>query len=479
MRQVTIDQALQLALNKQRAGRLQEAESICRQILLVQPEHGVALNVLGQILSQAGRKDEAISVYRKAVASNPEYVEANGNLGSALAEMGDIDQAIASFQRALALKPDFAGVSFNLGNAWMEKGEIDKAIACFADALCHESNNADIFNNLGNAWVAKRDFAKAEECFGKAIAAQPNNALANLSRSTLMLLQGDFERGLPLYEWRRRSAGIDLPNHLLKTEWDGSDLAGRRILIHPEQGFGDAIMCSRYIPLLAKLGGRVILMVRPELRRLMGCLDSIEQLITPTDPVPGYDVQCPIMSLPLRFKTTLRTIPVGIPYLKSDVELKRQWQARLPSDGRLKVGLATVGRRFPDPHRTAPASTLGPLFELDGIWFCSVQKSVDSTSLDYPITDYSGELLDFADTAALMDNLDLIITIDSASAHLSGALGKPTWVMLKNVPDWRWMLDRTDSPWYPTMRLFRQPKLGDWKSVISQVAGALTEQFRF
>ncbi|HUB25741.1 MAG TPA: hypothetical protein VL992_09965, partial [Tepidisphaeraceae bacterium] len=257
------------------------------------------------------------------------------------------------------------------------------------------------------------------------------------------------------------------------TQWDGSELAGRRILIHFEQGFGDAIQCIRYVPFIAERGGRVILAVPAEMKRLMQSVKYVEHLVTLSDPLPSYDIHCPIMSLPLAFKTTLQTIPAESPYLRSDPDLKRQWQSRLPNDNRLKIGLAWAGRRRPDPHRAVSPAELAPLADVTGVWFCSLQKPAVSPPPGVQLADFADELRDFADTAALMENLDLIITIDTSIAHLAGALGKPTWVLLKDVPDWRWLLGREDSPWYPTMRLFRQTRRGDWESPVRRVRQAI------
>jgi hypothetical protein len=297
----------------------------------------------------------------------------------------------------------------------------------------------------------------------------------------LLLLKGDYQHGWPMYEWRWRLKGYAQHSNP-RPQWDGQALAGRRILLHAEQGFGDVIHLARYIPMVAERGGKMIVACPRNLHRLLRGLGPVEKWLGPQEPLPDHDLHCPWMSLPRVFETTLETIPAAIPYLSADPHVSRQWAARLPADGRLRVGLVWAGRRLPDRYRSIPADQLAPLGEIAGVHFVSLQKRQAAEQVLFappplPLTDWSDDLLDFADTAALLHNLDMVITIDTAVAHLSGAMGKPTWILLRKSADWRWLLDRNDSPWYPTVRLFRQEQLDDWTAPINQVAEALAATF--
>jgi len=265
--------------------------------------------------------------------------------------------------------------------------------------------------------------------------------------------------------------------------WDGSPLRGRTILLHNEQGFGDTIQMSRYIPQVAAQGARLLFMCQPPLVELLRKLDGISQFVFPNQPIPPHDVHCPMLTLPGVMGTTHLTIPNRCPYLKADAERVRQWSSRMPSDRRLKVGLVWAGQpsHANDHNRSVALAKLAPFGAVDNVWLCSLQKGkaaqqIYDRSNSLRMQNWEKDLRDFSDTAALIANLDLVICVDTAVAHLAGALGKPVWLMLPFVPDWRWMLGRSDSPWYPSMRLFRQASFGDWESLISQVREALSEK---
>ena len=459
-----------------KSGRAAEALVAFRQAVAINPNLPDAQNNLGSALAAGGKGEEAIRHFGTAIRLSPRHADALSNLALALCREGDPDAAVTCCQSALAIRPNHVDARNHLGIALRTQGKLDDAIALFETILAANPNHPDTLNNLGNAFMARRDLPQAEKYFRAALAARPDHASSHWNLGLLLLTQGDYERGLPLYEWRRKVPGLGASGRLPGIEWDGCDLAGRRILVHAEQGFGDCLQCARYIPLLAQRGAKIVLAIPAELTRLLKCLPNVEHLMTLNDSLPAFDLHCPIMSLPSLFKTTLSTIPRTIPYLKADPELKTRWQSRLPRDGRLKVGIAWLGRKKPDPHRTIPPAELSVLSKLEGIWFCSLQKPPSEPPPGLPLTDFGSEIADFADTAALMENLDLIMSIDTSVAHLAGALGRPTWVLLKDVPDWRWLLDRPDSPWYPTMRLFRQPAPGDWKTPIAQIANELSRR---
>jgi hypothetical protein len=302
----------------------------------------------------------------------------------------------------------------------------------------------------------------------------------------MLLTHGDFERGWREYEWRWRVRELNMEFKAAGPQWDGSDLAGRQILLFAEQGLGDAIQFVRYIPQVSQRGGKIALAVQGELIRLLRGTGgdrneisrSVETWVAFGEETPGYDVYCPLLTLPKVFGTTLSNIPADTPYLFADEAMAAQWKSRMPSDDRLKVGLVWAGRpkHINDRNRSIAAGKLAPLARAENVWFCSLQKGPIARPEDRPpfeLADWTSELNDFADTAALIANLDLVICADTAVAHLAGAMGKRVWVLIPYLPDWRWMLDRTDSPWYPTMRLFRQPRPGDWETVMQQVATEL------
>jgi tetratricopeptide (TPR) repeat protein len=328
--------------------------------------------------------------------------------------------------------------------------------------------------DLANVLQAKGQLDAAMAECRQAIALSPNLAAAHMALGILHLQRGELPAGWAEYEWRWHLTGekmyrIDFP----QPYWFGAALEGKRILLHAEQGLGDTLQFVRYAPLVAERGGRVILAVQPELMELMRSVKGVEQVVARLGPLPEFDTHCPLLSLPRLFQTTLETIPTGAPYLSADEKRRADWQARLPGDQRKKIGLVWAGKDWPNPNRSISPEELSALTSAPDAWWCSLQKQDAGGPPGLELTDWTGELQDFSDTAALIANLDLVITIDSATAHLAGALGKPVWVLLPFMADWRWMQDRSDSPWYPTARLFRQSRAGDWTGAIGHVIEAL------
>lgn len=364
-------------------------------------------------LHRAGRFREAESLLREVLSHQPDDLNALQALACALTEQGEIDRAIVAYESALSYKPDHAGARWGV--------------------------------------------------------------------SLLRLLKGDFARGWIDYEARWEAVPALRRPNFPQPLWDGSDLKGRRILLYPEQGFGDLIQAIRYVSLVRAAGARSVVFAPPELRRLWQTHPDIDRIVTEADVQPEFDVHCPLMSLPRLFGTTLQTIPAPVPYLSADGSMSDLWKRRLSAQPPgLKVGLSWAGRptHLNDRNRSLALSTLAPLGRLSGVRYYSLQKGEAGQQAAAPpagmqLVDWTHEIRDFADTAALVVNLDLVICCDSAVAHLAGALGKPVWVLLPFVPDWRWQLDRDDSPWYPTMRLFRQTRTGDWPSVVERVAREL------
>ncbi len=381
---------------------------------------------------------------RSAVALDANIPEAWANLGNELSNDFQYDEAMDCYQRALKLRPDFADAHCNLG-ALLQKTlpTLDPAIAAYE----------------------------------KAIAIEPNFALAHWDLGLALLLRGDYARGLPEYEWRWRTETVVVPRKFPQPHWDGGDLGGRTILLHAEQGFGDTIHMARYVPLVAARGGKVILECQPPLRRIMQGLSGAQQVVAAGEHLPAFDVHCPLLTLPLVFRTTAQTIPASVPYVRADRELARQWSERLPPEsGHPLVGLVWAGRpeNKNDRNRSMRLADFAPLAAVKNARFVNLQlgpaaDQIRRSPARLELLDFTSDLRDFADTAALVANLDLVIAVDTAVAHLAGALAKPIWILIPTMPDWRWMLDREDSPWYPTMRIFRQKTRGDWSDVMDRV----------
>jgi tetratricopeptide (TPR) repeat protein len=501
-------------------GQLDEAITACRRAIVLRPNYAEAYNNLGLAMKEKGQLNEAIAAYRQAIALKPNFAEAYNNLAIALSDQGQLDQAIAECRQAIKLKPNYAEAHNNLGNALQNKGERGQAIGAYRQAIVHRPNYAKAYNNLGvaltdqgeldqaiaayrQAIALEPSFAEAHSNLGNALRDQgeldqaiaacrqainlmPNDAEAHHNLSLLLLVRGDFHRGWEEYEWRRKCTKFIPPmRNFAQQQWDGGSLEGRTILLYTEQGFGDAIQFIRYLPLVAQRGGKIIVECQAALQRLLRTVPERIEIVTCGEPLPAFDLQCPLLSLPRVFGTTFENIPNIVPYLHADSEDAEKWQRRLddqlPNVKVGKVGLVWAGNpaHKNDRNRSMKLSSLAPLGQVPGIRFFSLQKGEAAAEAKIPpagmdLVDWIAELQDFADTAALITNLDLVITIDTAVAHLAGAMGKPIWTLLPFIPDWRWLMDRQDSPWYPTMRLFRQSARGDWEGVIKRVAEALT-----
>jgi tetratricopeptide (TPR) repeat protein len=479
---MNIHQAFQLAIQHQQAGRLREAEILYRQILAADPRHADALHMLGLGAFQAGRYEAAIELIRQAIASKPNYPEAYGNLGLALYENGQVDEAVAAYRQAIALKPDYPEAHGNLGNALVEKGSLDEAVAACLQAIALRRNYPEAHYNLGGALKAKGQLEQAIAAYRRAIALRPDFADAHFNLALALLLQGNFLRGWEEYEWRWRSRDFRAARRSFpQPQWDGGPLEGRTILLHTEQGFGDTLQFIRYLPLVAQRGGRVIVRCREGLRRLLQTMGADVPILEKGEPLPAFDVHCPLLSLPRLFATDLASIPRDVPYLHADAAAAEVWRDRLADhSASLKVGLVWAGSptHRNDRNRSTKLAGFAPLARIPGMRFVSLQKGDAAAEAKSPpegmeLSDPTEELHDFADTAALVAALDLVIAVDTSVVHLAGALGKPVWVLLPFAPDWRWLLDRSDSPWYPTMRLFRQQRAGEWDHVIAEVRSQL------
>ena len=379
----------------------------------------------------------------------PNYAEALYNRGNTLHELKRFEEALASYDRALAVRPDYAEALYNRGLSLHELKRFEEALASCDHAL----------------------------------AVRPNYTEAHWNEALLRLLTGDFRRGWVKYEWRWKNESLAPPKrNFSQPLWLGAEaLAGKTILLHSEQGFGDTIQFCRYVPLVAERGACVILEVPRPLRELMSTLTGAEQIVSSGDPLPDFDIHCPLLSLPLAFGTRLETIPAATPYLRASSQSLMNWDTRLGPKRHRRIGLAWSGSPMNrnDQNRSIRLSSLLSLLDIEAT-FVSLQKDVRSD--DVTVLKDQGDLLhfgdaldNFSDTAALISTLDLVISVDTSVAHLAGALAKPVWVLLPFIPDWRWLLDRNDSPWYPTARLFRQDDARAWDAVIARVHAALYE----
>lgn len=463
--------------------RAEEAIAAFQRALALQSDYSEAWCGLGNALQKQERHRESIEAFRHAIALRPTYTAALNNLGNVLLAEGQADEAASIFRRLVTLQPDLPEPHSNLGNALLVQGQVEEAIDEFNCAIALRPDYAQAHSNLANALGQLRQFDLADAGYRRAMELSPDYADARWNLALLQLLRGNYAEGWQNYEARRDTGRRIFHRTFDQPLWDVSDLNGRRILLHAEQGFGDAIQFVRYVPLVADRGGQVILHCQPELHLLFQTVRGVQQVITGNDPLPQVDLQCPLITLPLRFGTTLETIPHQVPYLRADQKSIDHWHERLGQlPGNLKVGIAWSGSpgNTKNRERSIDPIALQPLLCIPGITFVSLQKNTGntpsgSTGSQLNFVDWTNELTDFADTAALIDALDLVITIDTAVAHLAGALARPVWVLLSYTGDWRYLLDRPDSPWYPTMRLFRQPRRGDWNPAINAVARDLDQ----
>ena len=511
------DSTFRAALAAFQAGRLPDAEKLCRALLATQSHHADALHLLGVISAQSGQLDPAIILLRRALAIQPANHMAHNNLGRYLQASGRLDEALASFRRALQLHPNFADAHHNLGLALrqnhepqlaaaairraleirpdhaialsnlglvlQDQGLLDEAIASFRQASAVDPRFAEAHHNLGTALQSAGHVAEAVDSFRAAISLRPDFVEAHANLALALLLLGDFPGGWPEHEWRFKMKSLPPERHAAHPRWDGSAAAGRTILLYAEQGFGDTLMFVRYVPQVAARGLKVLFACQPELARLLANFPGVHQFIPSNAPAPQlqFDLQCPLASLPLAFRTTLETIPAATPYITPDPALVAHWRERITQaesgPSRLRVGLTWAGnpQHRNDARRSLTLAQLAPLFEVPDVTFYSLQKGTRAEQLPNGphLIDMTPDLTDFADTAALIAHLDLVISVDTSIVHLAGAMAKPVFVLLPFLPDWRWLLGRTDSPWYPTAQFFRQPAPGDWATPIASAAARL------
>jgi tetratricopeptide (TPR) repeat protein len=454
-----------------------EALASIDKALALAPGHLDALNNRGNLLLDLKRPAEAIAAFDAVLAQAPRHVQALINRGNARAGMGQAEPALVDYEAALALAPGHPLALYNRGNALSALGRERDALAAYDGALAAAPNHPNAWANRGMVLAALNRHQDALASYGRALALQPDNADVHFNAALSLLTMGDYARGLAEYEWRWKRAGMGARKDLRKPLWQGeTPLAGKTILLHAEQGLGDTVMFARYAPLLARAGARVVLEVEPELKGLLAGLEGVTAVVGRAEPLPPFDVHCPLTSLPLACRTELSKVPADIPYLHASESLVAKWRSRLDGVPAPYVALAWSGRatHVNDRNRSLSLSQLEPLLEADDVRFVSIQHELRPADAEIlarepRIAHLGAELADFADTAAVLSLADLVICVDTSIAHVAGALGRPTWVLLPFQPDWRWTLESETSPWYPGMRLFRQPAPGQWAPVIIQV----------
>ncbi|CAN5370446.1 tetratricopeptide repeat protein [soil metagenome] len=456
-------------------GKLSEAIAMYRHLARLDPRDANVFFNLGNALRLSGDLAPAVLAFRQAVALNDGDFEAHHLLGNALRDQQQGGEAELCYQKALKVNPQFCEPLIDLGNLLRSQGKESEARDCYRQAIEMRPQFALAHYNLGVSLMEQGTMEEAIACYRRAMAHDPALVEAQWNCALALLMTGRYSGGWPLFEARLQKPP-KLADRFSEPHWQGQDLSGKTLLVHAEQGFGDTLQFVRYLDLICEKNrpAKLILECQPELTRLLGCMSRMAHILAGTrDPLPAFDFHIPLLSLPLLFDTRVETIPASIPYIAVDDALQEKWRQRLTAEGRKKIGIAWAGRPT-HPHdlrRSIPFHALGSLFAQEDCCFISLQKNAQNTTLR--LIDWTAELHDFADTAALIAQLDLVICVDTAVAHLAGALGKPVWLMNAFESEWRWMLERGDSPWYPGMRIFRQTVRGQWAAVIDQLAAEL------
>lgn len=467
------------------AGNLQEAEQIYLQVLEQKPDHPDATHFMGVLAYNAGNNDAAVAYLKKAIKMMPSNAGCLNNMGNVFQKQERYLESVKWYEMAVRINPGHKLAHNNIAVAYLHLGNLNKALMFVEKALALDPEYAEAHNNHCEILRAMGDNDKALAAVDKAICLSPDLVSAHWNRALIWLSKGNFQDGWAEYEWRWRRPTTQNRAFAHGTAWQGEDSKGKTLFIYEEQGLGDTLQFIRYLPMLRQLGARVVFETGPALMRLVAENRVYDRLLVglkevDTRPVDRFDFYLPLLSLPRVLKTTIETIPNKTPYLAADPALCRIWKNRLSGDDSFKVGLVWAGRPLHknDSNRSIPLSLFESLGKVEGVSLYSLQKEkhekwTDMDCLKFFEKDLGPEISDFADTAAIMANLDLIVSVDTSVVHLAGAMGKPVWTLLPFAPDFRWLLDRDDSPWYPTMQLFRQTSSREWAPVMEQVASAL------
>ena len=517
---MTLQALYEEALGNHKRGDLAAAERLYREVLTAAPTSFVARHMLGVLRAQAGAPEEALELLGAALTQKPDAPDALFNYANVLRGLGRSEEALTAYGRALAARPDYpaaraarAEVLNSRGNTLREAGQFALALAAYDRALADAPGYADALNNRGVAlWsmgrfseglaavdaalAAKpgyieahynrgnilRDMLRLEEAkasFDRAIAIDPAFVPAYRNKGFCALLQGDFATGLPLYESRKKASPPIEAREYSQPLWTGAeDIKGKTVFLYAEQGLGDTIQFHRFVAPLVARGAKVLLAAQDALLRLLESANPKVTWISAPALPPAFDFHSPLTSLPLALRITAATIPADVPYLAAEPLRVAHWREKIGTKG-FKIGISWQGARIGDASRAMPLASFEGLSRMKGVRLISLQKGFGSEQ-SLPGLEYLGDDFDsgpdaFLDSAAVMENLDLVITLDSALAHLAGALNRPVWVALREVPDWRWFLGRDESPWYPSMTLFRQTAHGDWAGVFAQMQAKVTK----
>jgi tetratricopeptide (TPR) repeat protein len=463
--------------------RYEEALASCDRAIAIDPANAMPYYNRGVVLGELGRAAEAAASYQRAVAIWPNYIEALFNLSNTLEQLGRLDEALAAADRCVALAPSHYRAWNNRGNVLLKLGRYADAMASYDRVFAINPDYGEAYYNRGNALLELARIKEAFEHYQKAATLNTVHPDIPFNEGLARMLLGDLRQGFKRYEGRfYKTEHAPQIRKFKQRQWTGFDIAGKRILLHDEQGLGDAIHFARYVPLVAQRGAEVILQVQAPLTTLLASIKGVSRVYERGDRLPAFDVHQYLMSLAAVFETELDTIPADVPYIAVPADRIEKWRKRLPSRKGLRVGLVWSGNPAfaGDAARSIGLLRLAPLLSVPGVQFVSLHREVradDAPILQrFPdVAHFGAELTDFTDTAAVVADLDLVIGSDTAVIHLAGALAKPVWLLTKFSPDWRWMLDRQDNPWYPTAKLYRQPRLGDWESVVERVRQDLSE----
>lgn len=470
------------AFRLHQSGQLKAAGAAYLKVIQADPNNVDALHLLGLVARAQGDHMTAEQMIRRALVVNPQFGDAHYNLGNTLKDLGRLEESIASYREALRIQPNNPTAHYNIGNALRGLNRTEEAIAAFRHALGIKPEYVEALHNLGTALQDQGTYAEALQVLRKAVQLSPDLAEAHYNLGLSLLAVGDLPTGFREYEWRWQVSDFPSPKrNFPQPRWNGEVLAGRTILLHAEQGMGDAIQFLRYVPMVAEQGGTVIVEVHRELAGVAATVPGVRHAIPSGDPLPHFDVHCPLMSLPTVFGTDLRSVPANIPYLRVTLDAVARWEKRLGPRRGLRVGLVWAGnpRHRNDRRRSLELARLAPLAAAPGTTFYSLQKgpAADQAAKapgGMRLIELGPELNDMADTAAVLMGLDVLICVDTAVGHLAGALGRPTWMLLPKVTDWRWLTSGHTTPWYPTFRLFRQAEAGNWTPVVESMAKLLT-----
>jgi tetratricopeptide (TPR) repeat protein len=458
--------------------RLPEAVETFKRVLSNRPDDLDALYDLGNALQLMGKPQEALASYTQVLARKPDRIDAINNSGVVLQKLERFDEALASFDKALGITPHFAEAHSNRGNVLLRLGRPDAALDAYDKALAVKPSFVTARNNRGTALVALNCHHQAVNDFNLALASHPGLAEVEFNRSLALIALGDFKEGWRAFEsrwgqehWAGKRGNFPQPL------WLGDQpIAGKTLLLHPEQGYGDAIQFARYAPLVAAQGASIVLEAHPLLKAVMSSIANVSHVVATDEPLPAFDAHCPLMSLPLAFATELATIPATVPYLSPPVERVAKWKNRLPHAGAPRIGIVWAGSAAHrnNHNRSIALTEFVRILSTPDVQFVCLQKDLTGTDLEMlhrhgRVTVFGDEIVDFADTAAIITMLDLVVSVDTSVAHLAGALGRPVWVLLPFSADYRWLIDREDSPWYPSARLLRQHQVGNWDGVLERL----------